>query len=112
MTDSAGNVINVYAVELGGNNVVGFVTDAPMTLGETYTFLDRTSTHPSTDFAFVADTYFDVGGNTGNDGDTGVAGGDDSIDGGAGDDTILGQDGKDSIHGGEGEPLLPGLSTL
>jgi len=55
--DSAGNIINVYAVELGSNDVVGFVTDTPMNIGETYTFVDRTDTHPEVDYNELATSY-------------------------------------------------------
>ena len=82
-----GETINIYAVELNGNEVVGFVSDAPMEQGATYEFLSNISNHPSVPYGDLATTYLSPAVV-----DTGFPG-DDIINGGAGDDTIFGDNG-------------------
>ena len=115
---SAGQVINIYVVELDGNKAVGFVSDKPMVQGETYTFLGRTDTHPEVKYSQLATSYFTAdgtGGNTGGGtppaiGDDLLFGGDgnDTVFGGAGNDTVSGEDGADSLFGGDGRDLFVG----
>ena len=109
--DAAGKIIHVYAVELNGNDVVGFVTDQPLTLGQTYTFLGRVDTHPSVNYSGLANSYFTgapaTGGGTGVGTGTPVAG-DDSLLGNDGDDVIFGNGGDDTIIGGAGADALQG----
>ncbi|SEQ24320.1 Ca2+-binding protein, RTX toxin-related [Loktanella sp. DSM 29012] len=110
--DSAGNVIDVYAVELNGNETVGFVTDKPLTQDETYEVIGRISTHPHIPFNEIATSYnvpagtgTPIGG--GNGGTPIVAvDGDDVIDGGVGNDIIEGNGGQDFIDGGEGNDVI------
>ena len=116
--DSAGQIINIYAVELDGNDAVGFVSDKPMVQGETYTFLGRTDTYPEVKYSQLATSYFTAdgtGGNTGGGtppaiGDDLLFGGDgnDTVFGGAGNDTVSGEDGADSLFGGDGRDLFVG----
>ncbi|SLN40391.1 Hemolysin, chromosomal [Aquimixticola soesokkakensis] len=94
VTDSAGKIINIYVVELGSNHSVGFVSDAPMQAGETYTIVKLTDTHPSVRYDHLAGPV--------------VEDGDDYLDGGAGDDTIYGEGGNDTILGGSGKDILYG----
>ena len=120
---STGQIINIYVVELNGNNAVGFVSDAPLLQGETYTFLARTTTDPSVNYSQLATSYLvpttttDAGfGGTGNDtldggegNDTLIGGGgDDKLLGGAGNDRVEGGTGRDSIDGGIGDDTLLG----
>ncbi|OYU16608.1 MAG: hypothetical protein CFE34_20140, partial [Rhodobacteraceae bacterium PARR1] len=87
---STGEVINVYAVELEGNRTVGFVTDKPLTVNETYTFLGRTTTSPTVTYGDLATSWTTTTGavpGLGN--DTLVGGSGDTISGGGGADTIV-----------------------
>ena len=103
-TDSADD-INVYAVELHGNNTVGFVSDKPITVGQDYVMVEKLTDCPKVDYADLVDSYLVEDGSAGS--DDGVAG-DDTIFGGSGDDTIYGNGGDDSIDGGEGDDLIYG----
>jgi len=108
--DSAGNIINIYAVEENSDDVVGFISDVPLKLGETYTFVERTSTDPAINYANIATSYIDpVGTVPGGGGTTTTsAGGNDVIDGGIGNDTIHAGDGSDTITGGLGADSIRG----
>jgi len=124
--DSSGNVINIYAVELNSNDTVGFVSDAPLVLGETYTFVERIDTHPDVSYSDLATSYLDPDLVTGP--ATGVAdgeGGDDIITGGLGADMMYGEGGDDTflvgssdegagdvIVGGNGPDETTDLDTL
>ena len=107
---TAGVVINVYAVEFDGNNVVGFITDKPLDTSETYTFLGKITDHPSISYDKIASTYTttvtvtDPG--TGGTLDPSVgtqADGADHVFGGAGDDKIYGGGGDDRLYGDNGD---------
>ncbi|MGM0741178.1 MAG: Hint domain-containing protein [Pseudomonadota bacterium] len=107
LESSTGDLVNIYAVELGGNDPVGFVSDAPIDTSETYTFLGRTDTTPDVNYANLANVYLDGSATDTGDGDNGVAG-DDTLLGGDGNDTIFGEGGNDSIEGGAGDDVLYG----
>ena len=94
--DSSGNVINIFAVEEDSDDVVGFISDAPLTVGETYTFVERTSTDPEIPYNNIATAYLDpdAGPSTGDDDGNG---GDDTITGGAGADMMMGEGGDDTF---------------
>ncbi|RKT27710.1 Ca2+-binding RTX toxin-like protein [Roseovarius halotolerans] len=109
LQSSAGDLVNIYAVELGGNDVVGFVSDAPIDTSETYTFLGRTDTHPDVSYADLATVYTDGSAPGGGD-DADCPGGDDTLLGGDGNDTIFGNGGNDVIDGGAGNDLIHGDS--
>src|SRR6056297_98134 len=112
--DSSGNVINIFAVEENSNDVVGFISDAPLTVGETYTFVERTSTDPEIPYDNIATAYLDpdagpsTGDDDGNGGNDTIDGGDgnDLIDGGLGDDSLFGGTGQDTLFGGAGQDTL------
>jgi Ca2+-binding RTX toxin-like protein len=111
--DSSGNVINIFAVEQSSSSVVGFISDQPLTLDETYTFIERTSTNPEIPYGNIATAYFDpaavVAPPTGV-GDDAV-GGADVITGGDGADSLFGGAGADSLSGGDGNDLIEGGDT-
>lgn len=106
VNDDTGETIKVYAVEMNSNQVVGFVSDAPMELGATYSFVSNISSYRSVPYGDLADTYIDPNG--------GVVvvdasdDGDDVIDGGTGEDTIFGEGGNDTIDGGADDDLIFG----
>ena len=52
-----GRVINIYAVEEDNDEVVGFISDSPLRLGERYTFIQRTSTDPKIPYSNIATSY-------------------------------------------------------
>src|SRR6056297_3351245 len=116
LQSSSGDLVNIYAVELDGNDPVGFVSDAPIDTSETYTFLGRTDTSPDVNYANLANVYFDgsapVTGGGGNGAVGNGVGGDDTLLGGEGNDTIFGQGGDDSIDGGAGNDVIYGDGSL
>ncbi|MBA4351997.1 MAG: hypothetical protein C0427_12220, partial [Rhodobacter sp.] len=108
---SDGTIINIYAVELEGNETVGFVSDRPLAPGQTYTFIQRITTDPDVPYSSLANSWLDttvpagpgIGDDTLNGGD-----GNDTIFGGAGADTINGNAGNDSLLGGDGNDAITG----
>lgn len=116
LQSSSGQIINIYVVELDGNDVVGFVSDAPIDTSETYTFIARTDTHPDVAYSALATSYTDgtiaaPGPSTGSGNDLLVGdAGNDTILGGGGDDTVFGGAGDDLIEGGAGNDSLMGGS--
>ena len=95
--DSSGNVINIFAVEEDSDEVVGFISDAPLTIGETYTFLGRTSTDPEIPYDNIATSYIDPDASTGGTDDQDGEGGNDTIIGGEGADLMFGEGGDDTF---------------
>ena len=89
---ATGQVIDVYAVELNGNKVVGFVSNAPMEIGATYEFFNRASTHPSVPYGDLATTYIVENPNAGQ-----------IVESGNGNDVIAGGAGADDVFGGGGD---------
>ncbi|MEX0635869.1 MAG: hypothetical protein WD135_03805, partial [Ferruginibacter sp.] len=57
----SGNVITIYAVELGSNKMVGIVSDAPLAIGSNYEFIARVDSHPSINYNDLANTYYAEG---------------------------------------------------
>ena len=116
-----GEVITIYSVELGGNDQVAIVSDAPLTAGASYEFIARVDKHPDVAYSDLATTEgsTDNSGNSGN--SDGVVDGSDSGEYmGYGysdsegdeitpqDDVIRGNDGDDSIDGLEGDDVIEG----
>jgi len=89
----SGDVITIYAVELGANKMVGIISDQPLEVGGNYEFIARVDTHPSVDYSDLADTYIVEGGSNQQPTSDGSDAGDDTIYGGAGDDVIYGDNG-------------------
>jgi len=105
---SDGETINIYAVELDGNKMVGFVSDKPLTVDETYTFLGRIDTYPDPDYSNLATTWLDDGDASHGGDPIGADAGNDTIDGGEGDDLIYGGGGDDLLMGGAGNDTIYG----
>ncbi|MDG3042685.1 SdrD B-like domain-containing protein, partial [Roseicyclus marinus] len=109
LQSSSGDIINIYVVELDGNDVVGFVSDAPIDTSETYTFIARTDTTPEVNYSSLATSYTD--GSVTTTVPTGGPG-NDFIAGDAGDDTIFGDAGNDTIFGDSPVAASGALSGL
>ena len=100
------DVIKIYAVELHGNQTVGFVSDKPITVGQQYTMIEKISDYPNVQYSSLADSYITADGGAA--GGASGANGNDTILGGSGDDTIYGGGGNDSIEGGSGKDVIYG----
>ncbi|MEY4985098.1 MAG: hypothetical protein RIR62_3364, partial [Pseudomonadota bacterium] len=120
-TNPADN-ITIYAVEVDGNNTVGFVSDRPLEVGRSYTFISNVTNDPSIDYSAITNSFITAGGGIGA-GTTPlsqIVNGSDTIDGGNGNDVIWGDSslsggvdagigaGNDLLRGGEGNDSLYG----
>ncbi len=117
VTAPDGSTIHVYEMWIEGyGQPVGYVTDAPITPGVTYTYVGGASV-PAGGVAYSSfdsqayerdDANVMEGGNFSESLDGGS--GDDVISGGGGNDTLIYGEGNDTVYGGDGNDYIDDIS--
>jgi Ca2+-binding RTX toxin-like protein len=121
-TNDPSQFIQIFVVELNDNQTVGFVSDKPLQIGQTYSFVSLLTDGPSVPYSVLTTTFLPASGTvvTGLKTLDQIVNAADTIDGGVGNDVIYGDSslsggldagigsGNDVLRGGTGNDSLFG----